>query len=219
MNIHQIQTALTNPDFQYRLKAIAALKTHPTEQALPLLLATANDSEFLVRTFVAMGLGKQQTADAFAALLHMLKLDNTPSVRAEAASSLSLFGPVSVSHLVQAFVQDDHWLVRRSILAVFMDMDCPTDLYEICLQALTGDDPAVQEAAVDALGSLRDSPQQANALCQLLALSHSKSQRLRQRVAYALKHFDHPDAKAALTQLRQDPDHQVVGAALEDLLA
>jgi HEAT repeat protein len=217
MDIHDIETALTNPDFQYRLKALTALKDYPPEQALPFLLATANDAEFLVRTFVARGLGQQQTAAAFAALLQMIKLDDTPSVRAEAANALSLFGRVAVSHLVQAFIQDDHWLVRRSILAAFMDSNWPNALYEVCLYALEGEDVAVQEAAVHALGSLTGSTQQAAALVQLLALSHSDSQRLRQGVAHALKHFDHPDAKVTLAQLRQDPDHRVVGAALEDL--
>jgi hypothetical protein len=41
---------------------------------------------------------------------------------------------------------------------------------------------------------------------------------VRQHVAYALKSFDRPSAKDLLTQLRQDSDHRVVAAALEDLL-
>jgi HEAT repeat protein len=218
MDIHDIETALTNPDFQYRLKAITALKAYPPEQAIPLLLTASQDTEFLVRTFVAMGFGKQQTAESFAGLLQMLKLDNTPSVRAEAANSLSLFGRISVSHLVQAFIQDDHWLVQRSILAALMDMDRPDALYEVCLHGLAAADLPVRESAVDALGCLASSPQQADALAQLLVLSHSDSDRIRQHVARALKHFDDPQARATLNQLRQDPDHQVVGAALEELL-
>jgi hypothetical protein len=33
-----------------------------------------------------------------------------------------------------------------------------------------------------------------------------------------LKHFDDPQAKKVLSQLRQDSHHQVVAAALENLL-
>lgn len=219
MNIDEIETALNHPDFQYRLQAISALKDYPPEVAVPLLIGKLHDSEFLVRSFVAMGLGKQRTAESFAALLEIMKLDNTPNVRAEAASSLSLFGSVAISHLTQAFYQDDHWLVRRSILAVLIDMECPSELFDVCIQALEGEDSTVQEAAVDAIATLANSSQHEPALSQLLKLVHSESARIRTKVAYALKHFNEPQAQAALAQLRQDTNHQVVGAALENLLS
>ena len=165
-----------------------------------------------------MGLGKQQTAESFAALLQIMKFDNTPNVRAEAANSLSLFGRASASHLVLTFFQDDHWLVRRSILSALMDLDCHSELFEVCVEALTVEDMAVREAAVDALGTLAGSSQQQAALSQLLALVGSESERIRQHVASALKQFDDPQAKGALVQLRQDPNHQVVAATLEVLL-
>lgn len=218
MDLSQIETDLQNPDFQYRLKAIAALKDYPSDVAVPILSRHLHDSEFLVRSFVARELGRQQTSESFAALLQMIKFDNTPNVRAEAANSLSLFGRVSASHLVQTFFMDDHWLVRRSILAALVEMECPEDLFEICVQALAGDDASVQEAAVGALGSLAESRQQDAALSQLLMLKDSESEQIRIQVAYALKHFADADAKAALSQLRQDTDHRVVGAAMEDLL-
>lgn len=218
MELDQIEAQLKNPDFQYRLQAVAALKDYPPEIALPLLTPHVQDPEFLVRTFVARELGRQKTSEAFAALLSIMTFDNTPNVRAEAANSLSLFGRVAASHLVQTFVRDDHWLVRRSILAALAEMECPEALLEVCLHALEGEDAAVQAEAVDALGSLASSRQSDAALAQLLVLQHAESARLRVRVAYALKHFDTPEAKAALIQLRQDADHRVVGAAMENLL-
>jgi HEAT repeat protein len=218
MDIYEIETSLNNPDFQYRLKAVAALKDYQPEIAVPLLKGKLDDPEFLVRSFVSRALGTQQTADSFAALLQIMKFDNTPNVRAEAANSLSLFGRCAASHLVLTFFQDDHWLVRRSILAVLVDMECESELFEVCMEALAGEDMTTQEAAVDALGTLAGTNQEQAALSQLLMLANSESERMRQHVASALQHFDNLQAKEILTQLRQDSNHRVVATALENLL-
>lgn len=218
MDLNQIETDLQNADFQYRLKAIAALKDHPAEVAVPLLTRHIQDPEFLVRTFVARELGRQKTSESFANLLQIMRFDNTPNVRAEAANSLSLFGRISASHLVQTFFRDDHWLVRRSILAALVELECPEEVLEVCGIGLEGDDAAVQEASVDALGSLVNSRQSEAALSQLLILKNSEAQYIRVRVAYALKHFQSPEARTALAHLRQDADHRVVGAAMEELI-
>ena len=219
MDLSQIETDLQNPDFQYRIKAIAALKDYLPEIAVPILTQHIQDPEFLVRTFVARELGRQKTSESFAALLQIMRFDNTPNVRAEAANSLSLFGRVSASHLVETFFRDDHWLVRRSILAALVEMECPEEVLEVCGFGLEGDDAAVQEASVDGLGALANSRQSEAALAQLLTLKNSAAEYIRVRVAYALKHFDTPEAKEALAQLRQDEDHRVVGAAMEDLIS
>jgi HEAT repeat protein len=217
MELPEIATALEHPDFQYRLKAIAALKDYDADTAVPILISKLKDPEFLVRSFVARGLGKQQVAAAFAALLEMTKFDDTPNVRAEAANSLSLFGKVAISHLVSVFYQDDHWLVRRSILAALEELESPVELIEVCTQALTGEDLTVQEAAIDALASLANSSHHAAVLTQLLTLTTATSSRLRARVAHALQKFDEPQAQSALLELRQDSSSRVVAAALEDL--
>lgn len=219
MDLNQIEINLQNSDFQYRIKAIAALKEYPADVVVPILARHLQDPEFLVRTFVARELGHQKTSEAFADLLQIIRFDDTPNVRAEAANSLSLFGQLSAPHLVQTFVRDDHWLVRRSILAALVELDCPEEVLEVCAVGLAGEDAAVQEASVDALGALVSSRQAEAALAQLLRLKDSELIYLRVRVAYALKHFEMPAAKEALAQLRQDPDHRVVGAAMEDLLS
>lgn len=219
MELSQIETDRQNPDFQYRIKAIAALKDYQPDVAVPILTQHLQDPEFLVRTFVARELGRQKTSESFAALLQIMRFDNTPNVRAEAANSLSLFGRVSASHLVQTFLTDDHWLVRRSILAALVEMECPEEVLEVCGIGLKGSDAAVQEASIDGLGALATSRQSEAALSQLLALKNSQAEYIRVRVAYALKRFNAAEAKAALAQLRQDADHRVVGAAMEDLLS
>ena len=218
MDLNQVAADLQNPDFQYRLKAISALKDYPAEVAVPLLVQHIHDPEFLVRTFVARELGRQKTPESFAGLLQIMRLDNTPNVRAEAANSLSLFDRVSASHLVQTFFRDEHWLVRCSILAALVEMECFEEVLETCDVGLEGDDAAVQEACVDALGSLVNSRQNQAALTRLLSLGRSELDYIRIRVAYALKHFDSSEAKATLADLRQDADHRVVGASMENLL-
>ena len=218
MELEQIKANLNNSDFSYRLKAIDALKNYQSEIAVPLLKTKLNDPEFLVRSRVAMSLAKQQTSESFAALMEMMKLDDTPNVRAEAANSLSLFGKVAIPHLVQTFYQDDHWIVRRSIIAALAEMECPEDLFDVSLAALKGEDLTVRQSGVDVLGLLASSSKKTEALSKLLELANDESEWIRLRVAYALKRFDDSQAKVALEKLRQDPDHRVVGAALENLL-
>ncbi|MFM7888624.1 MAG: HEAT repeat domain-containing protein [Pseudanabaena sp.] len=218
MDLSQINIDLQNPDFQYRIKAIAALKDFTAEIAIPLLIKHVKDPEFLVRTFVARELGRQKTAESFAALLQIMRYDNTPNVRAEAANSISLFDRIAASHLVQAFHQDNHWLVRRSILSALVEMQCYPETFEICCLGLEGEDAAVQEACIDGLGSLAKSNQADLALAKLLKLKNSEFEYIRVRVAYALMEFDRPEAKEAIADLMVDHDYRVVGAAMENLL-
>jgi HEAT repeat protein len=218
MNLDEIKASIDSSDSQARLKAITALKDYDAETAIPLLLSRVNDPEFLVRSFVAMGLGRKQSAESFAALLEILKRDRDTNVRAEAANSLSLYGKVSTSHLVLAFYQNENWLVRRSILAAMIDLESPDELLDVCTQALKDEDLTVQEAGAETLGVLANSSQSQAALTLLVELAQSDSWRMRARVAYTLKRFSEPKASEVLTQLRQDSHHRVVAAALEELL-
>ncbi|WP_445241421.1 HEAT repeat domain-containing protein [Microcoleus vaginatus] len=92
MEISEIQAALQSSDSQDRLRGVTALRKCDSAVALPMLLSKVDDREFMVRSFVAMGLRQIQTAEAFAALLKMMQFDRDPNVRAEAANSLSRFG-------------------------------------------------------------------------------------------------------------------------------
>jgi len=218
MNIYQIEAALSSSDSNARLKAIAQLRGYNPKQAVPLLRSKLRDPEFLVRSFVAMGLGRQQTPESFTALLELMKCDRDPNVRAEAANSLSMFGKIAASHLGKAFHQDDHWLVRRSILAALCEMPCPEELLDVCVCGLAGEDLTVREAAIDGFGVLASGNKQGEALQQLLPLVSSSEWRLRARVARALRKFDRPQAKSAISYMMKDEDHRVVAAALESSL-
>lgn len=218
MDIEQIKTALNDADPQQRMKGISALRNYEAEIATPLLLNHVNDQEFLVRSFVAMGLGKKKSDDAFAALVTMSQHDNDPNVRGEAANSLSFYGEVSVTHLRKMYEADDHWLVRRSIIAVMVDLNCPQELLEICEIGLLGSDEPVMESCISALGLLANTEQQPAALQLLTSLADDQSWRIRLQVAKTLGNYNHPDAIAILNQLKLDQDHRVVGGVLESMI-
>ncbi len=219
MNIDQIEVELRNSDFQSRLKALSALREYPSEIAVPILTQHTQDPEFLIRTCVARELGQHLTSESFSALLVIMSDDPTPNVRAEAANSLSLAGPVSTSHLVATFIKDEQWLVRRSILATLLDMECLPEILEVCDQGLNGNDLSVQEAAINALGVLVASHQSEVALSRLLTLtSEATSANLRIRVASVLRNIERPEAKHALFQMQSDPDPRVEFAVRGDLL-
>lgn len=218
MDIDQIKNYLQDSDPQKRMTAVRELRHYDAETAVPLLISQRNDNEFLVRSFVAMGLGKKQSAESFACLLETIKCDRDPNVRAEAANSLSYYGEVAVSHLRLMFEQDDNWLVRNSILAAMAELNSPQELFEIALLGLQGEDHSVRETAIGCLGILFEGEYQTAALKKLLTLVEDSSWRIRLRATQALARFNEPTAKEALRKLKQDPEHRVVAAALNGLM-
>ncbi|MEO0705764.1 MAG: HEAT repeat domain-containing protein [Cyanobacteria bacterium J06649_5] len=218
MNISEIKVLLASDNSQERLRGLVALKDHEVETAVPLLIDQKQDSAFLVRSFVAMGLGRKQNEAAYSALLEMLPAESDHNVQAEIANSLGLYGRVAVERLVQLFYDNDHWLVRRSILAIMPELESPKELLELAQYALKDKDQTIAQAGIASLGLLADTSEAQSALEALLPLLSLPNWRSRMTLAYALKSFDNPAAKDALTQLRKDEHHKVVAAALEDLL-
>ncbi|MDJ0744565.1 MAG: HEAT repeat domain-containing protein [Xenococcaceae cyanobacterium MO_167.B27] len=215
MDLNEIKTFLDSSDPQKRMKGVLELRNQEVETAVPLLKGKMDDPEFLVRSFAAMGLGKKQNAESFAALLEMMKFDRDPNVRAEASNSLSLFGEVAAPHLALMFEQDDHWLVRRSILAALAELDSHEELLQVSLLGILGEDQTVKESAIDCLGILAKTEKKDSALEKLLSLTKDEFWRIRWRVAKALGKFEDIKAENALKELKQDADHRVVGAVLE----
>ena len=76
MNLEDIKASLDSSDPQQRMRGIRELKEYEADVAVPLLKSHLKDPEFLVRSFVAMGFGKKQNAESFAALLEMMKFDS-----------------------------------------------------------------------------------------------------------------------------------------------
>ncbi len=219
MEIEQIEIYLSSGDSQERLRGLTELRKYDSTTAVPLLMSKLNDPEFLVRSFVAMGLGNKQSSESFDALVKLVNTDRDHNVRAEAANSLSKYGEAAVSLLVEVFHRDESWLVRRSILAPLMDMPYPQALYDICVCGMAGEDQAVKEACINGLSYLAGTSKEAEALELLLPFVNDEWWRNRACVARALRKFDHPQAQAALNYLKKDQDHRVVGATLESSLS
>ena len=219
MDIEEIKKALDNSNPQERMKGIRELRHYELDIAAPLLLNHVQDQEFLVRSFVAMGLGRKRNSASFDALLNMMQHDSDPNVRSEASNSLSFFGASAVPHLRKMYENDDHWLVRRSIIAAIADLNAPRELIEICGIGLKGEDHAVKESCISCLGLFAQNEEyQDQALDFLLAFVEDPSWRIRLQVVKSLGQYKNEIAIAVLNKLQQDKDHRVVGAVLESLL-
>ncbi|NER78751.1 MAG: HEAT repeat domain-containing protein [Leptolyngbya sp. SIO1D8] len=218
MELQQIKSYLASPNPQNRMKALVELRHHDPEVVVPLLKQRMYDKEFVVRSFVAMGLGNKQTDEGFDALLSLIENDHDSNVVAEAANSLAKFGDRAYSHLIKLFERNSHWLVRQSIFAVLGTELLPESLLWICRCGFEGEDLVVQHASLSIVGRLQGTPQEPEALEILLEAATADAAMLRAQAARSLQGFEQPQAQAALRKLRQDANFQVVGAALESLL-
>lgn len=218
MEINQIKAYLDSPDPQNRLKAIVELRNHPANIVVPLLKQRMYDKEFVIRSFVAMGLGYKLTDEGFDVLLNLIDNDLDPNVKAEAANSLAKYGEKSIPHLVELFRKDSHWLLRQSILAAIEDMGSPSVFLQLSLWGLEGDDLTVKLSSISYLQKLKGTSLEPEAINVLLELSTSEIVAIRVQVARVLGSFDDPKARDVLLKLRDDQNHRVVGATLEVLL-
>jgi HEAT repeat protein len=217
MDIKEIESYLESSDPQKRLKALTELRRndYTPEIAVPLILRRKEDKEFIIRSFVAMALGRKQTPEAYLILLEMAKFDQDYNVRAEASNSLSFYGQISIAHLLELFIQDTNWLVRISILAALFELNSPDDTLKACLYALESQEITVKEMAIDGLGLLANTIKNDPALRELLKLVDHGDWVIRAKVASSLKQFSQLEAKEALALLKRDLDHRVVASALE----
>ncbi|MGK7880013.1 MAG: HEAT repeat domain-containing protein [Crocosphaera sp.] len=218
MQINEIKTFLDSADPQNRIKAIVELRNYPANVVVPLLKKRIYDKEFVIRSYVAMGLGYKMTDEGFDILLNLIDNDADPNVKAEAANSLSKYGEKSIPHLVKLFRKESHWLLRQSVFAALAEMASPDVFLKLSLWGLEGDDLTVKLASISYLKNLKGTSLEPEAINVLLRLCSSDIVAIRKQVARVLGYFNTPEAKAALVQLREDEDHRVVGATLEALL-
>lgn len=188
--LEALRLSVASGDPALAMPALAALREVPPEQAIPLLLLGLQQETFMIRSLSCAGLGYKQSEQGWEALVGALMHDDDPNVRAEAANAL-------VSHSVErawpllreAFVANEHWLVRCSILSAMAELvDVPLAwLLELAGLAIADGDGTVRVGGAEILG-------------RLVAEGSA-------------------EARAALVVLQADPDHRVVAAALNGLQA
>ena len=219
MDLPAIRAALCGHDHSQRLQALVALRHHSTADAEPILLMALESDTFIIRSFACMGLGQQRTEAGFHALVERARQDKDPNVRAEAASALSWFGfERCTSLLLELFSQDDHWLVRHSILAALSECGDPGVQLQVVRQALAGGDDTVRCSALELLGVLVGSPLEKEAETLLLAASHGDNPWIRRIAVRTMGNFPGEAARQRCLELRQDPDYRIVAASMESSL-
>jgi HEAT repeat protein len=187
-----LRLAIGSGDPGRSMPALVALRDLDSEQAVPLLLLGLEQEAFLVRSLSCAGLGYKRTEEGWQGLVRALREDLDANVRAEAANAL-------VSHslerawplLLQAFEDDDPWLVRCSILSAVAEHPSmkPADLLTLARLAIADADGTVRVGGAEVLGRLRLEGQEPWA----------------------------EQARQELGRLQQDGDHRVVAAALNGL--
>ncbi len=223
MELTEIKAKIISEDPQDRMRAITALKDFGPDVAVPLLLMRKNDKEFMIRSFVAMGLGYKQSEEAFDALIEIVQGDKDANVRSEAANSLGKYGKVSIPILLEAFKNNEHWLMRLSLFPILEEMAIAEQLslqefYDLCMTSLQDKDVMVKAAGISGLRQFAGTEFESQAIAALEPFVKAKRWYLRRQTAISLKDFPSSRAEPLVAKLRHDDDHRVVAATLESLV-
>jgi HEAT repeat protein len=193
----ELLQAIRSGDPSRAMPALASLRQLPAPEAIPLLLIGLQQTAFAIRSLCCAGLGFKRSEQGRQALVKVLREDPDANVRAEAANALAYYGVVEAWPLLrQTFADDDHWLVRCSILAALAEDPTmqPAWLLDLAELALADRDGTVRVGGAELLGrllGLPPGPPSAAAVADL--------------------------ARERLRSLTKDPDHLVVAAALNGL--
>lgn len=193
----ELLQAIRSGDPSRAMPALASLRQLPAPEAIPLLLIGLQQTAFAIRSLCCAGLGYKRSEQGRQALVKVLKEDPDANVRAEAANALAYYGVVEAWPLLrQTFANDDHWLVRCSILAALAEDPTMQSawLLDLAELALADTDGTVRVGGAELLGRLLG-------LAPVPASAAAVADQARER----------------LRSLTKDPDHLVVAAALNGL--
>ena len=193
----ELLQAIRSGDPSRAMPALASLRQLPAPEAIPLLLIGLQQTAFAIRSLCCAGLGYKRSEQGRQALVKVLLEDPDANVRAEAANALAYYGVVEAWPLLrQTFADDDHWLVRCSILAALAEDPTmqPAWLLDLAELALADRDGTVRVGGAELLGRLLGLPPVPPSAAAVANL-----------------------ARERLRSLTKDPDHLVVAAALNGL--
>ena len=194
-DLDALRAAIGSGDPTLAMPALTQLRFCTDEEAVPLLVLGSAQEAFLVRSLSCSGLGYKRTEQGWTVLETLLRNDGDSNVRAEAANSLASYGVERAWPLLKAaFLADDAWLVRCSILSALAEQP-QIDLgwlLELASAAITDADGTVRVSGAEILGRI---------------VREGRDQPIGEQ------------ARALLRPLQQDGDHRVVAAALNGLQA
>ncbi|VEP18472.1 HEAT repeat-containing PBS lyase [Hyella patelloides LEGE 07179] len=213
--LQQIETNLRSKRIDVRKATLDELATIDSELAVPILKLLATENDFGLRCLAMMGFRNHLTDDSFSYLMDVLEQEQDSSVLAEAANSIFDFREKAIAPLQDLFERCDHWLVRHTVVAVLVESDDLQVVFDIAKKALEDEESMTKEVGILALSRFLDTPLKDEVFAIFTELAVAENWRTRWRTAIALTPSSDPRAKKLLAQLRQDENHQVVAAALE----
>lgn len=188
-----LREAISSGDPMRAMPALTQLRFCTDQEAVPLLVLGSEQEAFMVRSLSCSGLGYKRTEQGWTVLERLLSSDGDANVRAEAANSLASYGVERAWPLLKAaFVSDDAWLVRCSILSALAEQPA-IDLgwlLELATAAIADADGTVRVSGAEILGRI-----------------------VREGTDQSIG----DQARQLLLPLQQDGDHRVVAAALNGL--
>ena len=194
-DLDALRAAIGSGDPTLAMPALTQLRFCTDEEAVPLLVLGSEQEAFLVRSLSCSGLGYKRTEQGWMVLETLLRNDGDSNVRAEAANSLASYGVEWAWPLLKAaFLTDDAWLVRCSILSALAEQP-QIDLgwlLELASAAIADADGTVRVSGAEILGRI---------------VREGRDQPIGEQ------------ARSLLRLLQQDGDHRVVAAALNGLQA
>lgn len=191
-DLEAVRQAIASGNPAQAMPALAGLRAVEAEAAIPLLLLGLEQTTFVIRSLACAGLGVKRSEVGWAALEQAMRQDEDANVRAEAANALASYGVERAWPLLRdAFVADDQWLVRCSILSALAEQaEMPAAwLLELARLAVADGDGTVRAGGAEILVRLvRDGrgPEAA-------------------------------EAREGLAALQGDGDHRVTAVALDGL--
>ena len=193
-DLEAVRQAIASGDPSRAMPALAGLRVVEPEAAIPLLLLGLEQTTFVIRSLACAGLGVKRSEAGWAALETAVRQDEDANVRAEAANALASYGVERAWPLLRdAFVADDQWLVRCSILSALAEQEAmpPAWLLELAREAVTDGDGTVRAGGAEILG----------------------------RLVREGRGPEAAQAREALAALQGDGDHRVTAIALDGLQA
>jgi HEAT repeat protein len=156
-DLEAARQAIASGDPSRAMPALAGLRAVEAEAAIPLLLLGLEQTTFVIRSLACAGLGVKRSEVGWAALETAVRQDEDANVRAEAANALASYGVERAWPLLrEAFVADDQWLVRCSILSALAEQEAMPAawLLELARLAIADGDGTVRAGGAEILGRL-----------------------------------------------------------------